>query len=55
MPKSLQYGINVTSKCAGKPKIRDSIVAFALLQWSGSKPAICLRYACDTNVTSGKC
>ena len=44
----LQYGINQTFTCTGKPKkFTTHIMAiFALLQWFRFKPAICLSYFC---------
>lgn len=39
----LEYSINVTFKCAGKPKNSCNL---GLLRWSGTKPATSLRSAC---------
>ena len=44
----LQYSINITFTCTGKPTyLCDSLIMiFALLQWSGTEPTIFPRYAC---------
>lgn len=47
----LQYSINITFICTGKQRNKQKSVAhfigiFALLQWSGTEPAVSLWYAC---------
>ena len=44
----MQYSVNITFICTGKPKIcvTHFIVIFALLWWFGTEPAISPKYSC---------
>ena len=45
-----QYSVNITFIGTGKPKKKK--VSLALLWWSGTEPAVSLRYACSSHLLS---
>lgn len=44
----LQYSVNATFICTGKPKVNLTCFTaiFAFLQWSGTTPTVSPRYIC---------
>ena len=45
MAHLLQYTVNITLVCAGKPKVTRP----AFLQWLGTEPTLSLIYHCTTS------